>query len=356
MENSTSNNKSGRKVLFIIVLISLLLLCALCFLCTTAFYSAGMDTDLPTLSSDSSLDLVYAGGDSYSKNKLLVVPIQGVILNEKPDDILALLSVDVTYGYEVKTILAEAASDDSIKGVLLAIDSPGGTITGSKAISDGVADYIEQTGNPVVAHIMGTGASGGYWSAAAADYIIADSGSLVGSIGVIFGPFKYYNEVTSESSQGEGITASSIDTYYITSGELKDFGNPYRIMTQEEMEILQEDTDSAYNEFVKYISERRGIPENTIKNQIKALPYGNERALSLKLIDANGPRESAYEYLSSQAGLGSDYQLVKVFEEVSFWDLFLGATNSVEPMDASSFIEGQLHNKLLYLYGSPSAY
>jgi len=342
--------------MLILLILGALGLCALCFLCTAAFYSASFDPSYyKDLRTTSGLDLEYSGGDENSSNKILVIPIQGVILNEKPDDLIAFLSTDVTYGYEVKNILVEAAQDDSIKGVVLAIDSPGGTVTGSKAISDGVENYKAMTNKPVVAHIMGMGASGGYWSAVAADHIIADSGSLIGSIGVIFGPFKYYQEVTAESSGGESIaTDGGIETYYITSGEYKDFGNPYRVMTDVEKQIMQDDTDAVYEEFVQYVSSRRNITVANVKSQIKGLPYGNERALELNLIDANGPKEDAYSYLTQELGLGSDYQIVKVFEEVDFWDLFFSALGKDQNVSVSAdYIGSELNNKLLFYYGNP---
>ena len=80
----------------------------------------------------------------------------------------------------------QAAKEDSIKGVVLMVNSPGGTIFGSNAILDGVKEYKNETGKPVIAFVTGMAASGGYWASLGADEIIADSGSTIGSIGVIF--------------------------------------------------------------------------------------------------------------------------------------------------------------------------
>lgn len=348
----------GRTIMIILILLLLLGSCVLCSLCTFSLFTSGYDPSANDTSSESGLELLYVAGDADSDNKFLMVPITGVILNERPDDILSLLSTDVTYGYEIKDILEGAALDSSIKGVILAIDSPGGTVTGSKAISDAVDNYRSLTSKPIVAHIMGMGASGGYWAAASADHIIADNGSLIGSIGVIFGPFKYYDKVTAESSGSEGIsTENGIETYYITSGEYKDFGNPYRLMSEEEMNIMQEDTDDVYNEFVQYISQRRNIPDSRIRSEVKALPYGNDRAIKLGLIDASGSRETAYDYLSEKALLGSDYQVVKVYEEVDFWDLFFSAFTDTDNRSVSNeYLSKALSNKILFLYGTPLDY
>lgn len=350
----TQSNGKGRKILLIFILIALLGLCVLCFLCTLSFLSIGSDSGGNLLNTNG-LEYEYVTGDINSNNKLLMIPITGVILNEKPDDILSLLYTDVTYGYEVSEIFEKASLDTSIKGIILAIDSPGGTVTGSKAISDGASYYRSVTSNPIVAHIMGMGASGGYWAAASSDHIVADSGSMVGSIGVIFGPFKYYDKVLSESNvEGSVATENGIDTYYITSGEYKDFGNPYRMMSEDEKQIMQEDTNDVYEEFVSFISTRRNIPSSKIRSDIKALPYGNDRALELNLIDETGSRQSAYDYLSEETSLGSDYQVVRTYEDVDFFSLFFTSLLMDKKLEANNdFVSNELKNKMLYLYGTP---
>ena len=350
MEESKKNK--GRWLLFIALFIAVLFLCILCFACPFLLLAVASGDNSPTIHSTSNLELEVIGGNESSQNSILVIPISGTILNEKPNDFLSFLYADMTFGYEVKETLINAAEDESIKGIVLAIDSPGGTVTGSKAISDGVSEYIAKTGNPVVSHIMGLGASGGYWAAASGEYIVADSGSMIGSIGVIFGPFKYYKNVISENDGTTSIsTENGIDTYYITSGEFKDFGNPYRPMTDVEKQIMQEDTNDVYQEFVDFISKQRDIPASTIKTAVKALPYGNKRALELGLIDETGSRDLAYKYINDKLSLGSDYKIVKENEETDFW----GSLFSVLALDKSfkadqDFIENSLENKLLFLY------
>jgi len=353
-------SKSHTKWWLIILIVLFLLLCCCLVFGFMVWAALGSATSGMSLNSNQ-LSLDYISGNSASTSKILSVPITGVILNEKPRDALTLLaSGQATYGYEIKQILAEAAKDSSIKGVILEIDSPGGTITGAKAISDAVAAYRTSTGNPVVAHIMGMGASGAYWSAAATDYIIADEGSLIGSIGVILGPFQYYDKVLSQGDSSSSITTENgISTYYITSGTYKDFGNPDRPMTAEERQIMQADTDNAYAEFVSFVSNRRNIPEGTIRTQIKALPYGNGTAQAYGLIDTTGPKEMAESYITGKTGIGIDYQVVSPHLETNFWSmlfsgsLFQGVT---QPQAQSSSLTRELSGKLLYLYGTPAEY
>lgn len=352
--DANSPKKNGKRIWVIVSVVLVLVAC--CASCVLLYYLAFASLDPQALnkSGSAATQYSYLEGNSDSKNKILVIPVSGVIYDEKPQastfDLFAL--EDVTYGYEVKSILEQAAQDSDIAGVLLKINSPGGTITGSKAIADGVEAYRAATGKPVYAHIIGMGASGGYWTAASADFISSDPGSLVGSIGVIFGPFKYYKNVTSEQStlQG-GVTADGgIETYYITSGTYKDFGSPYRPMSAEEMAIMQADTDHAYDDFVNYISKRRNISEATIRSKIMSLPYGEAQALTLGLIDKVLPVDDSIEALAETAGLNpGDYQLVGPGAQTDFWSLLFAS--KLQVLDQT----GKLNGRLLYLYGYPES-
>ena len=92
----------------------------------------------------------FVYGDRESENKLLSIPVSGVILGGRETvDPLSFLEIGVTYGYDVKKQLYEAVEDDSVRGIVIEVNSPGGTIFGSRAIADGISYYKEQTGNPV---------------------------------------------------------------------------------------------------------------------------------------------------------------------------------------------------------------
>lgn len=268
--------------------------------------------------------LNYLAGNKYSKNYLAVVPISGVILTEPSNDPLSSwLESQITYGYEVKDLLLNMAEMDSIKGVILHIDSPGGTVVGSKAIGDGINAYRQRTSKPIFAYVSGTSASGSYWAASQADKIIADTGTNIGSIGVIFGPFKYYKGVIEEdygAFSGGVVTQDGVETTYITGGKSKDVGNPYRQITAEEKAILQEGVNDAYTEFVKAVAQGRKISEFTIVEQIGAMIYGEKQAGELGLIDAVGSRHSAFQDLVNTVGIsGDDYQFVQPNSALGFW-------------------------------------
>ncbi len=269
-------------------------------------------------------------GNKESSSTLLSIPITGLILGERTStsDFSSLLSDSgVVYGYEVKEQLLEAAKQDDIAGVILEIDSPGGTIYGSTAIADGIAAYKEATNKPVVAYVAGMAASGGYWVAAGADKIIADSGTGVGSIGVISGPFKFYDTVMSEDGgafMGGVVTTGGVKTQYITAGEHKDMGNPYRELDPAEIAALQTMVDDSYEQFVAHVAAGRNIEPATIRTHVQALLYGNTQAEKLNLVDQTGNKQDAYELTASMAQI-SEYQIKRAATPENFVDALLGA-------------------------------
>ena len=185
----------------------------------------------------------------------------------------------------------------------------------------------------MVAYGQGMVASGGYWLACSADYFVLDYGSNVGNIGVIFGPFTYYDVVLAEDGGilgGGIITQNGIEYNYITAGEYKDIGSPYRVMTEVEVQSLQKGVDNEYNQFVKHVADGRGLTEAEIKTNIKGLIYDNVEGERLKLIDESGNKFVAYDKIVEMAGLGDDYQIVRSGSAGGlggFWGLF--STNSV---------------------------
>lgn len=282
------------------------------------------------------LDTTYYSGQASSADELLLIPIHGIILTERSTDQLSsIFDLVPTYGYEIKDQLKKAAENDAIKGVLLHIDSPGGTVVGAKAIADGVAEYREATGKPVFAYISGSAASGGYWAAVATDRVIADTGTSVGSIGVIFGPFKYYDGVISEDGgilAGGVVTENGIETTYITAGRSKDIGNPYRQLTPEELVLLQESVDDVYGVFVETVAEGREVSEQAVRDEMGAMIYAEEQALSRKMIDAVGTREDSIAQLAKAAGLSeNEYKVVSTAAPGEIWASLFGVSNLWQP-------------------------
>jgi len=287
---------------------------------------------------DSGLFREYVAGDRSGSTRLVSVPVIGGILGEdRGGGGFFATAAGVTYGYSIKDTLLELADDERVDGVLLELDTPGGTIFGSKAIADGVAEYQARTGNPVVAYVSGISASGGMYAMAGADEIIADHGTLIGSIGVIFGPFVHYNDVVATDGGlfGGGVTTEGgIDFEFLTAGRNKDLGSPYREMTPEERKILEESLDDAYGEFVTHVADGRGLAEREIVDDLGALIFGEQQALSRGLIDTIANRDEAHQRLADLAGAdGDDWRLDRsVVGPPGLLDLLInGATDEAPP-------------------------
>ena len=280
-------------------------------------------------------------GNESSDNNILAIPVTGVIVgnaNEVGANILN--AADYTAGYDIESELDEAARDTSIKGVILEINSPGGELSGANAIAQGVARYRARTKKPVVAFIYGLGASGAYWTAISADYVFADYGSEVADIGVISGPFEYYNTVTAVNNgilSGGVVTQNGIQSTYIYAGQSKDLGNPYRQMTQNEVNVLQQAVNDDYKIFVNYVSNRRHISQDTIQNTIQALPYGNTQAQTYHLIDGTKSREETYSFLAKKSGIQDDFKVVTIQQPGGFISSLLQGFDKAPQPKASMF-------------------
>lgn len=258
-------------------------------------------------------------GDEDSDNHLLQIDVLGPIYAMPPDEnpYDFMFSFDGTYGYEVKKHLQEASTDDSVKGILLRLSTPGGTISGSRAIYEGIKAYQEVTNKPVVAFVDGISASGGVMSMVGADAIYADYGSIVGSIGVVGGTFTYFNKPMAIDGGllGDGITTEGgIELTIISAGRGKDIGNPFRRPSEEELQILREGVNNEYDDFVQHVAENRNIEPNIIREQMGAGIFGNKQATSYKLIDGTLNYQDAVKALAKHAELDDDYQLVRVAE------------------------------------------
>lgn len=320
-----------------------------------AAMSAGAASD-PSNASKFAERTVEYGADDAEKT-FLAINVSGVILGERSgiSELGSLFEDGLTYGYEVKEHLMEAAEDEDISGVLLVIDSPGGTIFGSQAIADGVAYYREKTNKPIFTYVSGMAASGGYWTAVSTDHIIADHGTAVGSIGVIFGPFKYYDTVISEDGGafvGGVVTQGGIETTYVTAGKSKDLGNPSRRVTPEELEKLQLSVNDSYSDFVKMVSLHRSISDATIRDEIGAMIYGENQALKLKLIDEVGNKHDAFKALAAKAGVEEGkYKIVRELPANDFMSALFGATFKSKTPETTSPL-CTMNSQILAFHGS----
>ncbi|WKZ24193.1 MAG: signal peptide peptidase SppA [Candidatus Dojkabacteria bacterium] len=337
------------------IILGIAMICSLCGILPFSLLLLG---SIPSDTASSPSNYTHVLGDEKSSNNILALYIDQPILTSSQsdtDDVLTSLLVgQYVFGYRVKDQLVKAATDDSIKAVLLVVNSPGGTIVGSRAIADGVAHFQEKTGKPVYAYIEDIAASGGYWAAISAEKVYAEQGSLVGSIGVIMGPFEYYDKIVTINGIG---TQNGVSFTYITGGTYKDLGNPVRPLSEDELTVLQNSVDDEYEVFVEYVSKQRNIPKTYVKDTVKALIYGAPKAKEYQLIDEIATRDETITALAQAAKLGEDYQVVKIGSSTSlFGSLFASYRQSVIPKSEAPARVCVLCGKPLYFYGNPLDY
>jgi protease-4 len=216
--------------------------------------------------------------------------------------------------------LTELRNSPNVKSIVLRIDSPGGAVGASQEIYTEVKRTSEV--KPVVASMGSMGASGGYYAALGADNIIANPGTMTGSIGVIV---KFPNL----ESLFEKIGYKS---EVIKSGPLKDVGASNRPLSDEERNLMQDLIDNVYTQFVRDIAASRSMPEETIYDLADGRIYSGEQALEVGLIDSLGNFTDAIALAADLGGLDTkDPQLIypKVERKFSLFNLLTSAEQSL---------------------------
>ena len=208
--------------------------------------------------------------------KILLVDLDGVISFKEETDKLQLSARPSKVAF-FREALRKAEADSDIAGVILRINSPGGTVAASDTIYHEIMSFKQRRKIPVNAYIMELCASGGYYVASASDRIIASPTAITGSIGVIVMKFNI-EELLSKI----GVSA---ETY--KSGPKKDFWSPFRPSTEEEKKMLQDIVDKLYTRFVEVVYANR--QKLLTEREVKALADGRiltaSGALEARLID-----------------------------------------------------------------------
>ncbi len=237
-------------------------------------------------------------------NKIAVIKISGAIVSEstKIPFQTALATSSKIIGF-----LDEAQKSDAVKGIILEINSPGGTVLASKK----VAEKVKSIDKPVVAYIRDMGTSGGYWVASAADKIVADSLSITGSIGVISSYLEF-----SDLMEKYGVTYEGLK-----SGAHKDIGSPFKKLTDEERKILQKKLDAIHEHFIRAVAENRGLPENKVRELATGVYYLGEEAKDVGLVDYLGGKDLAINVTKELAGI-TDAKIVTYEETPTLLDFF----------------------------------
>src|SRR5580698_10133953 len=241
-------------------------------------------------------------------DRIGVVDLDGVILSPQP----------------VVGELKKFGDDSSIKAIILHVNSPGGGVAASEEIYREVKRIRAEKKKRIVVSIETVGASGAYYVASASDKIYAESGSLVGSIGVIAEWMNY----------GDLLKWAKLKNVVIKTGEFKDTGNPARDLTPNEQAYMQSLIDSMFGQFVHAVADGRGLKYDDVKAIANGKVWTGEQAKSMNLIDGVGDFETAVDDTAKSVGIKGEHTLVHPERDrKTLMDLLLG--------DVSQFLPGR---------------
>jgi protease-4 len=208
--------------------------------------------------------------------------------------------------------LKEYSKDRSVKAIVLRVDSPGGGVAPSQEIYEEILKIKEN--KKVVVSMGSVAASGGYYISAPADRIIANAGTLTGSIGVIM-------EIPNVSNLMEKI---GVETQVIKSGRHKDMASVFKSMTPEEKKILQAVLDDVHDQFIKAVSDARGMEFEVVRKLSDGRIFTGRMAKEMGLVDELGNLQDAIMTAGKLTGIEGEPEVVYKEEEFRFIDMLRG--------------------------------
>ncbi len=246
--------------------------------------------------------------------KIAVIYVEGVIMGGHGQS-----NVFVEQGGTDQVIkqLHEARDDESVKAVILRINSPGGSAAASQEVGVEIKK-LRATGKIVVTSMGDVAASGGYWLAACTDKIYANSTTMTGSIGV-YVPYANWEELYKKV----GIYQEKIK-----SGPHKDILSPERTMTSEEREIIQLMVDDIYDQFVTVVAQGRNMDIDQVRKLADGRIYTGNQAKQLGLVDELGNMYDAIDGAAQLAGISGKPE-IKEYGKYSPWSMLFGANEQV---------------------------
>jgi protease-4 len=227
------------------------------------------------------LETVLEEGDALKR--IVVVDVSGTIMDSSAS-YFAPLEYDHN---KILDDLNRIKEDDTIKAILLKVNSPGGGVYESSELNRRIYEVAEAKDLPVYVSMESMAASGGYYISAKADKIYAAADTITGSIGVIMSGVNY-----SELMDNYGVSDVTVK-----SGDLKDMGSSTRPTTEEDLKVMQGLVDSMYERFVDVVEEGRGMDRSKVYEIADGRVYDGYQALEIGLIDELGYYDEALEAL-----------------------------------------------------------
>ncbi|MFP4013428.1 MAG: signal peptide peptidase SppA [Chitinispirillaceae bacterium] len=246
-----------------------------------------------------------SGIGNFSLQKLAVIRVEGVIEES---------------GWYVQ-LLRDFRQDNSVAGVLLRVDSPGGAVAPSQEIYSEITAY-KAAGKPLVVSMGNMAASGGYYIASPAERIFASPGTLTGSIGVIF-TVPLYEELTQKLG---------VEFRIFKAGEFKDIGSPYRNHSEQEKQLFQRLLDDTHEQFIQAVCKGRGLDEELVRSVADGRIFTGKQAYEQKLVDTLGGFEDALQYLRAKSGVSENSKIIEKEQRGgSWWDMITQAAKKEIP-------------------------
>ncbi|OFZ29009.1 MAG: signal peptide peptidase [Bdellovibrionales bacterium RIFCSPHIGHO2_01_FULL_40_29] len=268
---------------------------------------------------------------AFSKNEILHLEIHGVIMN----------------GKKFLSNLKKYKKDNSVKAIVIDINSPGGAVGPSQEIYYEILRAKQETKKPIICVSTGLIASGGYYASLACDKIVVTPGALIGSIGVIM-EFANLEELYGWAK---------IKRYTITSGKFKDSGAEYRSMRDDERQLFQDMINEVYEQFRSTVASARNLSASEVAAVADGRVMTGSAAVRFKLADAEGTFEDAVRMAAQAAHLGDDYRIFKPRrDKMGFWDVLdfadedddeLNTLQQVKEMFTQKSIAGEAIHSLL---------
>jgi protease-4 len=306
--------------------------------------------DMPTGPSGTIVRTPYTqrtiSGNASSKERILVIPVQGIISNMPEESLFGQRPGMVS---RIQEMLNDAESDPLIKAVILQIDSPGGGVTASDILYHAIRTFRERSNKPVIALMDNIAASGGYYIASACDHIIAHRTTLTGSVGVIM-PLMGFDGL---------LKKIGVEPRIIKSGKMKDMGSPYKEMDPDERKLLQDLVNESYEIFVDVV--HKGMQERgqaLTLEEVKTLCDGRiltgPQAHKLGFVDQIGYFQDAAAYAAQKAGIQpGDIHVVAYQQATGLFSALMTKAATPTPSTIKVEVDGMPklpHGQLMYLW------
>ena len=244
---------------------------------------------------------------SYGKEQVAVIRVEGPILDSRQ-----------TVGE-----LQEFGKNPLVKAIVIRIDSPGGGVAPSQEIYNAVKRVKSEYNKTIVASMGTVAASGGYYIAVASDRVLANPGTLTGSIGVIMQMANFE----------ELLKKVGVKNFVIKSGRYKDIGSPFRTMKEDDRQLLQSVMDDVHRQFIEAVADGRSLDVVDVEVLADGRVFTGRQAKDSLLVDELGDLTDAIQLASKLSGIQGEPRVVEPTKQFSFRDMiessFLGRTSSM---------------------------